>query len=94
VSGRNRKLNTFAIVLAMSRHMFVRPVLSMDQTERSGAHVAHQNLADASPNVRSKVGALLDIKVKITGQAPSAPAATAQATFPPKGSTGGRRAAA
>ena len=30
VTGRNRKLNAFVMVLAMSRHMFVRPVLSMD----------------------------------------------------------------
>lgn len=40
VSGRRRKLNAFVMVLAMSRHMFVRPVLSMDQTEWTDAHVA------------------------------------------------------
>ena len=40
VSGRTRKLNAFVMVLAMSRHMFVRPVLSMDQTEWTDAHVA------------------------------------------------------
>ena len=40
VSGRTRKLNGFVMVLAMSRHMFVRPVLSMDQTEWTAAHVA------------------------------------------------------
>ena len=40
VSGRNRKLNAFVMVLAASRHMFVRPVLSMDQAAWIEAHVA------------------------------------------------------
>jgi transposase len=39
-TGRNRKLNAFVMVLAASRHMFVRPVLSMDQASWIDAHVA------------------------------------------------------
>jgi hypothetical protein len=40
VSGRNRKLNAFVMVLAACRHMFVRPVLCMDQAAWIDAHIA------------------------------------------------------
>jgi len=40
VSGRSRKLNVFVMVLAMSRHMFIRPVFQMDQAAWIDAHVA------------------------------------------------------
>ena len=40
VSGRARKLNVFVMVLAMCRHMFIRPVFAMDQATWIEAHVA------------------------------------------------------
>ncbi len=40
VGGRVRRVQAFVVVLACSRHMFVRPVLSMDQTSWVAAHVA------------------------------------------------------
>lgn len=40
VSGRGRKLNVFVMVLAMCRHMFIRPVFAMDQAAWIDAHVA------------------------------------------------------
>ncbi len=40
VGGRVHRVQAFVIVLACSRHMFVRPVLSMDQTSWVAAHVA------------------------------------------------------
>ena len=40
VSGRSRKLNVFVMVLAMCRHMFIRPVFAMDQSAWIDAHVA------------------------------------------------------
>lgn len=40
VSGRARKLNVFVMVLAMCRHMFIRPVFAMDQAAWIDAHVA------------------------------------------------------
>ncbi len=39
-SGRDRKLNVFVMVLAMCRHMFIRPVFAMDQAAWIDAHVA------------------------------------------------------
>lgn len=39
-SGRSRKLNVFVMVLAMCRHMFIRPVFAMDQAAWIEAHVA------------------------------------------------------
>jgi transposase len=39
-SGRRRALWAFVLVLAASRHMFVRPTLVMDQAEWVAAHVA------------------------------------------------------
>jgi transposase len=39
-SGRRRKVWAFVMVLACSRHMFVRPVLTMDQQSWTAAHVA------------------------------------------------------
>jgi transposase len=38
-SGRRRTVWAFVMVLCCSRHMFVRPTLSMDQAEWSAAHV-------------------------------------------------------
>ncbi|MGH4019909.1 MAG: IS21 family transposase [Pseudonocardiaceae bacterium] len=38
-TGRRRAVWAFVMVLACSRHMFVRPTLSMDQTEWTAAHV-------------------------------------------------------
>ncbi|MFC7661409.1 hypothetical protein ACFQV8_40250 [Pseudonocardia benzenivorans] len=38
-SGRRRAVWAFVLVLACSRHMFVRPVLTMDQREWTRAHV-------------------------------------------------------
>ncbi len=39
VGGRRRRVWAFVMVLACSRHMFVRPVLSMDQQAWTQAHV-------------------------------------------------------
>jgi transposase len=39
-AGRRRALWAFVLVLAASRHLFVRPTLVMDQTEWVAAHVA------------------------------------------------------
>jgi transposase len=39
-TGRRRSVWAFAMVLACSRHMFVRPVLTMDQRAWTEAHVA------------------------------------------------------
>jgi transposase len=49
VTGRTRKLNAFVMVLAMSRHMFVRPVLSMDQAAWIDAHVAAFDFFGGAP---------------------------------------------
>ena len=40
VSQRMRRVWAFVIVLAFSRHMFVRPVLVMDQRTWTACHVA------------------------------------------------------
>ena len=40
VGNRVRRVWAFVIVLACSRHMFVRPVLSMDQASWVAAHLA------------------------------------------------------
>ena len=40
VGGRLRRVHAFVIVLACCRHMFVRPVLSLDQSSWVAAHVA------------------------------------------------------
>jgi len=40
VGGRARKVNAFVMLLACCRHMFVRPVFSMDQSSWTAAHVA------------------------------------------------------
>jgi transposase len=39
-TGRNRRVWAFVMVLATSRHMFVRPVLSMNLAAWVAAHVA------------------------------------------------------
>ena len=40
VGGRRRRVWAFVMVLACSRHLFVRPVLTMDQRAWTEAHVA------------------------------------------------------
>jgi len=40
VGGRVRRVHAFVVVLACSRHMFVQPVLSMDQSSFVASHVA------------------------------------------------------
>jgi transposase len=40
VTGKRRRVWAFIMVLASSRHMFVRPVLTMDQASWTAAHVA------------------------------------------------------
>jgi len=40
VTGKLRTVQAFVMVLACSRHMFVRPVLRMDQRAWTGCHVA------------------------------------------------------
>ena len=39
VGGRRRRVWAFVMVLACSRHVFVRPVLRMDQAAWTQAHV-------------------------------------------------------
>ena len=48
-SGRKRKLNAFVMALAASRHLFVRPVLSMDQASWIDAHIAAFNFFGGAP---------------------------------------------
>jgi transposase len=49
VTGKNRKLNAFVMVLAASRHMFVRPVVCMDQTNWIDAHIAAFDFFGGAP---------------------------------------------
>lgn len=49
VGGRVRRVQAFVVVLACSRHMFVRPVLSMDQSSFVAAHVAAFGFFGAVP---------------------------------------------
>jgi transposase len=49
VGDRIRRVWAFVIVLACSRHMFVRPVLRMDQTSWVAAHVAGWEFFGACP---------------------------------------------
>lgn len=46
---RWRKVWAFVLVLAYSRHMFVRPVTSMDQRHFTACHVRAFKLLDAVP---------------------------------------------
>ncbi len=48
-TGRNRKLNAFVMVLASCRHMFVRPVVSMDQAGWIDAHIAAFDFFGGAP---------------------------------------------
>jgi hypothetical protein len=48
-TGKNRKLNAFVMVLAASRHMFVRPVVCMDQAAWIDAHIAAFNFFGGAP---------------------------------------------
>ncbi|MFP5254042.1 MAG: IS21 family transposase [Actinomycetes bacterium] len=48
-SGRRRAVWAFVLVLACSRHMFVRPVLTMDQREWTRAHVDAFAFFDGAP---------------------------------------------
>jgi transposase len=49
IADRLRRVWAFVMVLASSRHMFVRPVLVMDQTAWVGAHVAAFEFFDGVP---------------------------------------------
>ena len=49
VGGRVRRVQAFVVVLACSRHMFVRPVLSMDQASFVAAHLAALEFFGAVP---------------------------------------------
>ena len=49
LANRIRRVWAFVIVLACSRHMFVRPVLSMDQTSWVAAHVAEWKFFGGCP---------------------------------------------
>lgn len=49
VRGVRRRVWAFVLVLAASRHMFVRPVLSMDQQAWNAAHVAAFEFFDSVP---------------------------------------------
>jgi hypothetical protein len=50
VTGKMRRVWAFVIVLAFSRHMFVRPVLKMDQVSWVAAHVAGFEYFGGVPN--------------------------------------------
>ena len=49
MSNKLRKVWAFVMVLAFSRHMFVRPVLKMDQASWTAAHVAAFNYFGGAP---------------------------------------------
>ena len=49
VSGKLRTVWAFVMVLACSRHMFVRPVLRMDQRAWTECHVAAFEFFDGVP---------------------------------------------
>ncbi len=48
-TGKRRRVWAFAMVLACSRHMFVRPVLTMDQRAWTEAHVAAFDFFGGAP---------------------------------------------
>jgi Integrase core domain len=50
LSGRRRRVWAFVMVLAASRHMFVRPVLAMDQRSFVAAHVAAFEFFGGTPS--------------------------------------------
>jgi transposase len=50
VTGRRRRVWAFIMVLASSRHMFVRPVLTMDQASWTAAHVAAFDFFGGAPH--------------------------------------------
>lgn len=49
VTGKRRRVWAFIMVLAASRHMFVRPVLTMDQASWTAAHVAAFDFFGGAP---------------------------------------------
>ncbi|MEY9932442.1 transposase [Catenulispora sp. GP43] len=49
VTGKRRRIWAFIMVLASSRHMFVRPVLTMDQASWTAAHVAAFDFFGGAP---------------------------------------------
>ena len=49
VTGKRRRIWAFIMVLASSRHMFVRPVLTMDQGSWTAAHVAAFDFFGGAP---------------------------------------------
>jgi transposase len=50
VGGRVRRVQAFVMVLACSRHMFVRPVLGMDSSSFVAAHLAAFEFFGAVPS--------------------------------------------
>jgi len=50
VGGQVRKVNAFVLLLACSRHMFVRPVFSLDQPSWIAAHVAGFGFFGGAPD--------------------------------------------
>jgi transposase len=48
-TGKRRRVDAFVMVLACSRHMFVFPVLRMDQTAWTAAHVAAFDFFGGAP---------------------------------------------
>lgn len=50
LTDRVRRVWAFVVVLACSRHMFVRPVLTMDQSSWVAAHVAAWEFFDGCPH--------------------------------------------
>jgi transposase len=51
VAGKLRRVWAFVMVLAFSRHMFVRPVLKMDQASWTATHVAAFNYFGGAPRL-------------------------------------------
>ncbi len=49
VGGRVRRVQAFVVVLACSRHMFVQPVLSMDQSSWTASHVVAWDFFGGTP---------------------------------------------
>jgi len=82
-AGRVRRVWAFIMVLAFSRHMFVRPVLKMDQQAWVAAHVAAfacfkvPYAAFVSDNLAAGVTKPDLYDPKITGRTQTSPSATA-----------------
>jgi transposase len=83
VGGRRRRVWAFVTVLACSRHLFVRPVLTMDQRAWTEAHVAAFEFFGGAPrrlvpdNLRTGVDRPDCTTPRSTAPMPSWPATTA-----------------